>query len=438
MSHLASNFPTPSIEREAFAGGFAASGTALLTFDDLQNYDPGRGSGAEKLFKCPFCGATERAFHVNTETGRFNCKRSSCDVKGILREFWNDARGVVKPSGRARTQNRLRTAFGLSPSASPLLLPSSVPLSTPKSADSVVAADSVARGLDTDSVSVPDASSSDASNWSALWENALGLENPGAQLGRDYLQRRGACLESAMRAGSRFCSNWAPSPSGKSYHGGAAVLFPLRDFDGQLQAVSGRYLRPDASPKARTGGALGAGAFWAPPHDGFQWRGADTLALVEGPFDALALAACSVAALALNGTNLPHWFARIVAFKAVRLGADADVAGETAALKWTDQISVYTRRVSRLRPPIGCKDFGQALSVHGREWLMAWLEGEPLRVFESDPKPLLFDPLSDDVTVSDPLPFAPLAVLQEANARGMATTPFGWPVAFCPSDYTEI
>ncbi|RYG64588.1 hypothetical protein EON80_18965, partial [bacterium] len=111
MSALA-HFPTPAIERESFAGGFAANGTALLTLDDLNAYDSGRGRGAEKLFKCPFCGATERAFHVNSQSGRFNCKRASCGVKGVLREFWTDS---PKLTGRARASVALKRAFEVAP-----------------------------------------------------------------------------------------------------------------------------------------------------------------------------------------------------------------------------------------------------------------------------------------------------------------------------------
>ncbi len=342
MATLATHFPAPAIEREAFAGGFASGGAALLTFDELSAYDSGQGRGAERLFRCPFCGATERAFHVNTQTGRFNCKRSSCGVKGILREFWTDA---PQPRGRANRAAQLRKAFGLD-------APEMREVAAPTDATAPVA---------------------DASNWRAQWESAVALDTPSAQPGRDYLSGRAVCLETAIRAGVRFCRNWAPSPEGKIYRGGAAILFPLRDFDGELQAVNGRYLAPDANPKARSGGALGAGAFWAAPSNGFDWRKCDALGTVEGPFDALALGACGAAALAFCGVNLPAWFGRAVAFKAVSIGSDADDAGEVAAANWAREFAVYTRRVSRLRAPDGLKDFGEVLETFGRDWLTAWL-----------------------------------------------------------------
>lgn len=370
MPNLA-DFPTPAIARQTFAGGFAAGGAALLTFDELSAYDGGKGRGAERLFKCPFCGGSERAFHVNAQTGRFNCKRSSCGVKGILREFWRDTpQSGAQPGGRSNRQAQLKKAFGLD---------------APKMGEAN-REPAAAVGTPTDAT----AQSADASNWRAQWESADALDAQTAQPGRDYLSGRGVCLETAMRAGVRFCRNWAPSPEGKRYHGGAAILFPLRDMAGQLQAVNGRYLESDATPKARTGGALGAGAFWAAPSSGFDWRKCDALGTVEGPFDALALGACGAAALAFCGVNLPTWFGRAVAFKAVSIGADADDAGEAAAADWARDFAVYTRRVSRLRAPDGLKDFGEALECFGGPWLTAWLRenaGELLEIPAPVPTP---------------------------------------------------
>jgi hypothetical protein len=336
------DFPTPAIVRETFAGGFAAGGAALLTFDELNAYDPRSGRGAERLFRCPFCGATERAFHVNAQTGRFNCKRSSCGVKGILREFWRD---TPQPNGRANRQAQLKKAFELD-------APELRAAATPTDASEVAAT---------------------PANWRDQWESAVALDAPSAAAACDYLSGRGVCLETAMRAGVRFSRNWAPSPEGKRYHGGAAILFPLRDFDGELRAVNGRYIAPDAQPKARTGGALGAGAFWAAPSNGFDWRACAALGVVEGPFDALALGACGAPALAFCGVNLPAWFARAVAFKAVAIGSDADEAGEVAATDWARDFAVYTRRAFRLSAPNGLKDFGEVLETFGRDWLTAWL-----------------------------------------------------------------
>lgn len=361
MPHLA-DFPTPAIARETFAGGFAATGAALLTFDELSAYDAGSGRGAERLFKCPFCGASERAFHLNSQTGRFNCKRSTCGVKGILREFWRD---TPQPSGRAGAQARLKKAFGLDAPSAP-------------------------RGE----------TAPDAANWRAQWENAVALDNHSAAAARDYLNGRGVCLETAIRAGVRFCRNWAPSPEGKRYHGGAAVLFPLRDLGGELQAVNGRYLAPDSNPKARSGGTLGAGAFWAAPFDGLDWRVCDAMAFVEGPFDALALGATGAASLAFCGVNLPAWFGRAVAFKAASIGSDADEAGDKAATDWARDFAPYTRRVSRLRAPDGLKDFGEVAETFGRDWLADWLAGNAPELLQhgnrfadaTEPNPQL-DPL---------------------------------------------
>ena len=322
MMPLLSDFPSPLIARESFAGGFSSKGVPLLTLEELEMYSSGKGARRERLYKCPFCGASERAFHLNIETGAFNCKRGSCGVKGRLREFWPPLASAT-PS-RFTSKRARPSAFTLTPEV-------------PKAA------------LD-----------ETGGNWRALWEGALALDDEGAQPGRDYVNGRGVALGAALGAGARFCRNWAPSPEGKTYWGGAAILFPLLDRSGELVAVAGRYLRPNPSgPKARTGGDASRGAFRAPAH------GADPLdterpVLVEGPFDALALSTCGAPALAMNGTALPHWIPSAMAFKAPILAPDNDVGGVKALCTWRRDIGPFAPRLHIFVPEVG-KDFGECI-----------------------------------------------------------------------------
>lgn len=336
---LLGDFPSPPVERESFAGGFSSKGTALLTLDELEMYSSGKGARTERLYKCPFCGASERAFHVNTKTGAFNCKRSSCGVKGRLREFWPapDQRRGAAFQGRQIARKPLSTAFTLSPDQAP--------------------------------------KASVGGNWRAQWENALALDATGAHLGAAYVSQRGITVEVAQRAGVRFCRNWAPSVEGKSYFGGAAVLFPLLNRAGEVVAVGGRYLEPKPDgPKARTGGDAAQGVFRVPV-ESLDPLESEQPVLVEGPFDALALATCGAPAIALNGISLPLWLAHALAFKAPFLAPDGDEGGVKALPFWRREVAPFAPRVRVLEfaEELRAKDFGEAIVQSGEGELRAWL-----------------------------------------------------------------
>ncbi len=339
---LLCDFPSPPVAREAFAGGFTSKGVALLTLDELEMYSRGRGARRERRYKCPFCGASEQAFHVNAESGAFNCKRNSCGVKGILREFWRE-REPMKANERARRDTA--RAFA--------------PLASKPSAEG----------------------EGERGNWRALWEGALALDGPGARKGCDFLAARGSSVDLALASGARFCANWAPSPEGKIYSGGAAVLYPLLSGAREVVAVGGRYVGP-VEPKARVGGALDRGVFLAPVWNGQKWLcplDFEAPCIVEGPADALALASCGAPAIAAHGCNLPQWLAGALAFKTPFLSPDADNAGEKALLDWKREIGPFAPRFRVLRPA-NAKDFGEMLQNRGRAELRAWLRaaGVPL------------------------------------------------------------
>lgn len=340
---LLSDFPSPQIAQSAFAGGYTAKGVPLLTLDELEQYSTGKGARRERRYKCPFCGAGERAFHVNTETGAFNCKRGSCAVKGCLREFWREA----EPLGaRARAMRDTARAFEAAPDRAPQL-------------DQCTG-------------------QSEQGNWRAQWESARPLDAPDAHAARAFLSGRGLSLPAALATGARYCLDWAPSPEGAVYFGGAAILYPLSNPAREVVAVGGRYLRPrERAPKARTGGALDCGAFLAPAFDGSKWvcpLDWETPFVVEGPADALALAQCGAPALAAHGTCLAQWIAGALAFKAPFLAPDVDAAGEKALPIWTRDLAPFAPRLRALRPPVG-KDFGEMLQSVGRAEMRVWLRG---------------------------------------------------------------
>ncbi|RYX80637.1 hypothetical protein EON83_27815 [bacterium] len=340
------DFPSPAVAREAYAfgSGFSEKGTPLLTLEALDSYSKGRGARRERIYQCPFCGGTEKAFHVNVETGAFNCKRSSCGVKGCLREFWKESTQVTF-QGRGKARGRIPSAFRLSPEAT--------------------------------------FQPTEGGNWRELWRKSFDLNTPEGKPGRDYLAGRGIVVEVAQRAGVRFSRNWAPSADGDKYTGGAAVLFPLTNRAGELVAVGSRYLNPWTSPegdtiKARVGGDKQEGIFRAPVADGLDPLQEKQPVLVEGPIDALALASCGVPTIAANGVSFPEWFAPAMSFKSPFLAPDGDEGGAKAMKSWRRDVGPFapSLRCLNIADGLGVKDFGAVIEAKGADALTEWLKGE--------------------------------------------------------------
>ncbi len=352
---------------------------------DLEAFDAApQGSGHEKRFRCPFCRDSERAFHVNLETGAFNCKRASCGASGQLSDFWRRSQESAPPlSKRERAGAALARAFG-----GELRPPS------PSAARSTFAP------LDNEPSQYTEAAQS--GNWRQLWESAVPVDQPGAAPGAQYLGGRGIAVEVARAAGVRFHPDWAPSAEGTIYRAGAAVLFPSTNERGEVVAVNGRYLAPRTSPdgkplKARTGGTAKQGVFLAPARIGAEWvfpfdRRLDAVILVEGQADALSLAQCGFPALAAGGVNLAPWLHRRAGLRRVVIGIDADAGGDANAPMWEAYLSSYGALVSRLEPE-NAKDWNEMLIGDlkkgtqgiGRDALADWLmwrlsnSGEALR-----------------------------------------------------------
>ncbi|MBS1789712.1 MAG: toprim domain-containing protein [Acidobacteria bacterium] len=156
----------------------------------------------------------------------------------------------------------------------------------------------------------------------------------------------------ARLAGVRYSSRWYRRP---------AVLFPIRDQDGNLVAVSGRFIGKPSALKTMTGGIKRLGIFSTP-----SALKSKVVAVVEGPMDALTLAFCHLPAVAMMGTSWPNWLPEAIVGKQVLITTDADTAGDEVAGRLTEVISGDALHLMRLWPPIG-KDWNDVLMQVERE-----------------------------------------------------------------------
>lgn len=317
---------------------------------ELEAYDPHPIRTAEGLrFLCPECGEgypkdnKHRCFCVNTRSGAFVCQR--CDCKGLIKDKW-----TAPESRSVRTRGyRSVTPPTLTPLAAAPIYDTPLP-----------------------------------------WRKQLAEMQPlTGTAGAEYLQGRGIDVAVAHKSGARFIENWAPpskaSPNPCAYFGGAAVMFPIREYwrDGRPQqkprvvAAQGRYIAPNTQTKTRTAGDGKFGTFATP--SAFD---APQIVITEAPIDALTLAMCGFPAIALCGKNAPQWLALACGLRRVFIAFDEDEPGSKAALavekaaeKITAQLEPLGATVSRLRPQ-GAKDWNGLLQKVGVESLRAILEIE--------------------------------------------------------------
>lgn len=307
-----------------------------LSMADLMRFDPKAPTGGkvEIRFCCPLPGLCaskpvdryHRNLCVNTLTGKFECK--VCQAKGKLTDFWEDR---PKLSSAAASQAEARRRFALPERKAPAAKPE-----TPEEIEK-------------------------AKQWREAWETSADLAGtPGA----DYIEGRSIPLELAIGAGVKYSPEWA-----EGANPGPAVLFPVRDRAGDLVAVAARYIDGRKDSK-RTAGQKSAGVFCAMP-DTLEAR---CLAICEGQFDALALSACGIPAIALIGVSWPEWLPRALAFRNVLLATDADKAGDEAAAKLGPELSSRGAHTLRLRPKTA-KDWGEAIEGGKLEFLSMHLRG---------------------------------------------------------------
>lgn len=278
-----------------------------LTLRDLEDFDPGGGRGSrERRFCCPLChgdrrmDAAHRSLSLNTETGAWHCHR--CGESGTLSERREPAVKNRRP--------RRRTSRPLAP-----------PRETKPPSDT---------------------------EWR---EHLRGVVSLADTPGETYLAGRGIPIEAARAAQVRYHPCFLGRP---------AVLFPIRDRQGELVAVQGRYV-DTGDPKCRTVGPKRLGLFLSTP----KALQADPLVVTEAPIDALSLASQGLPAVALVGTSAPTWLAEASAFRRVVLALDADEAGDRATSELALELSKLGARPLRLRPPQGHKDWNAALMATG-------------------------------------------------------------------------
>jgi hypothetical protein len=171
-----------------------------------------------------------------------------------------------------------------------------------------------------------------------------------------YLEKRRIPLAVAEAADVRFTP---------SFNGRPAVLAAMRHHDGDLQAVTARYLITARDEwKILTVGHAG-GVFAV--LDGLR---ADPLLLVEGVFDALSVALCGHPCIATIG-RFVDWMPGFAAGRTVLLAFDGNKVGDHAARYYKDRMPDSTCR--RLRPPPQCKDWSSALAKRGLSTVRQWL-----------------------------------------------------------------
>jgi Toprim-like len=177
--------------------------------------------------------------------------------------------------------------------------------------------------------------------------------------GADYLTSRSIPVELAEASGVRY---------GELYKR-AAVIFPIRDADGQLVALNGRFLTVvDKQRKTQSAGPISMGVFMTPGA-----LSAPQVAICEAACDALSLAAAGLPAVALIGTSSrPAWLRIALARATIVIAMDADVAGDTAAKSLAAWLC-FGPVPNRLRPPEAHKDWNGALQALGLGGLAALL-----------------------------------------------------------------
>lgn len=342
--------------------------TLALSLAELEAYDPhaARG-GTERVSRCPVCQSSERAFHFNMESGAFKCWRASCGATGKLSDFWTQR---PKQNRRERVRTALNAAFALKPANH---APQPRTALSDATARKETAPDAATGTTKATATSEP----ATAATWQTHWNTARPLQSTLAAA--QYLERRGLSAALATAAGIRALHLYPREYAAFPFHdrAGAPCAFQARAIDGQ----------PNGH---RAYGSKGGGTFTTIP-DAIK---AETVIICEAPIDALSLAACGYAAIALGGTAAPAWLPAELAFKRVLLAFDNDAngAGDNAAARLAPELQSFGAKPARLAPlrePDAAKsDWNGMLLQHGAAPLRAWLAARlaHIRAFEWHPQ----------------------------------------------------
>jgi hypothetical protein len=299
---------------ELLASGALCDWLSLAELESFDSRAGGRGK-TERRFCCPLCGTDKRIDHahrslsVNTHTGVYFCHR--CQTEGKLREFCE-----------APAQIPTRVFLKNEPEKKPT-----------------------------------------NDNWRKWVTSAKPIAGtPGAV----YLESRGIPTAAAEAAGVKFGTWWRWNDDAEKVEPFDAVIFPIRNPDGELVAATARAI---VGATKNTRGEKSAGVFCATP-DALD---AKVIAITEGPADALALAACGLAAVALVGTSFGDWLLDTLAGRDVLPATDADAAGDQCAAKFQDALAGRAV-VLRLRPE-SAKDWAELAEKQGLDAVRAQLAG---------------------------------------------------------------
>ncbi len=328
-------------------GASTPNARPVLSLADLEAFDLPQGRDPEKVCRCPECKGSERAFHFNTATGVYNCKRASCGIRGKLSDFWQDR---PQQNGKQRARSALSAAFSLAPKDC-----------SPNAIN--------ARHSATEREQSAPATSAPAT--AATWQALFAQSKPASGTAAEYLARRGIPDATSEAAAARVL---------RFYPGGYArdyVVFPFCDRDGAPVAFQARAIDGEADGH-RAYGTKGDGVF-STRADALQ---AASVILCEAPIDALSLAVCGFEAIALGGTSAPEWIAKACAFRRVLIGFDNDQngAGDTAAAKLTPELESFGASVARLKPYRARdetkSDWNAMLQAHAARLVQAHLRDE--------------------------------------------------------------
>ena len=174
--------------------------------------------------------------------------------------------------------------------------------------------------------------------------------------GQEYTERRCVPVGVADASGVRFAPDFGGRP---------AVVVALRDKDGNLTSVHGRYLHTNRGQSKMLTVGRGGGAISF--LEGWQ---ADPLILVEGLFDGLSLAVCGWQSVATIGRQVP-WLPEVCAGRVVWAAFDTGRPGDANAEYYEKRL--IGAEVRRLPPPVGCQDWSSALVKRGRLTVSRWV-----------------------------------------------------------------
>lgn len=174
--------------------------------------------------------------------------------------------------------------------------------------------------------------------------------------GQEYTERRGIPAGIAEEFGLRYHPCFGGRP---------AVVVALRDRDGTLTSIHGRYLHTARGQSKMLTVGIGGGAICLDK----AWE-THPLILVEGLFDALSLSVCGFQAIATIGRPVP-WLVEVAAGRTAWAAFDNGRSGEVNAACYRNRL--IGSEVRRLPPPERCKDWNTALLKLGARTVSKWL-----------------------------------------------------------------